>query len=84
MRLIFIFTHNGLQHGFSILKFRDLGQIPDIQAAPLHHRTLIRLLQACRDPKERGLSGSVDSDQADLFPLIDGKCRIVKQQTFGI
>ena len=50
MRLVFIVPYNTVKNGISRGKFRDLGQIADIQAAAFYNRTAIRLLQTCSDP----------------------------------
>ena len=44
MRLILIVPYNTVKNGISRGKLRDLGQIADIQAAPLYNRTAVRLL----------------------------------------
>ena len=84
MRLIPVIPHNGIQHGVSCGKCRDLRQIADIKIPAAHHRAVIRLFQACCNLKKRGFTGAVDTDKTHLLTLIDAERRIIKQQALRI
>ena len=65
-------------------EFRYLGQVAYIQVPPSYHRSFVRLFQPCHNLEKGGLSCAVDPNKAHLFPFVDGKCRVVKQQPFRI
>ena len=79
-----IFPLHALQHGVALHKLRDLGQVADIQASPPHHGAAVRLHQPGHNLEQRGLSGAVYADQPHLLPLVQGKRRVVKEQTLRI
>ena len=81
---IFIVPHDAFQHRVPLGKLRYLGQIADIEVPCADHASVIRLLQPCHDFQQGGFACAVDADQAHLFPFIDGKGRVVKQQPFCV
>ena len=84
MRLILIVPYNTVKNGISRGKFRDLGQIADIQAAAFYNRTAIRLLQTCSDPQQGRFPCAVDTDETHFFSFVDRKSSVVEQQAFCI
>ena len=61
------------QHIKLRIKVRGLGKITDHKLVLLNDLSLIRLLLTCQDPKKGGLTGSVDTDDSDLFSFLQGK-----------
>ena len=50
-----------------------LGVVPQTQAVAGQHFTRVGLLQAGENPKQGGLSGTVQSEHHHLAALVDGK-----------
>ena len=59
-------------------KFRSLGKPADTNSVLSDHLAFIRFFFSCNDPEQGGFSCSVDTDDSDLFSLINAAGNIVK------
>ena len=68
------------QHGGILWKFRCLRKIGHFEVVLADNLAGIRGLISCYYAQQRGFSGSVDSDDADLVALLQAEGSIVKNQ----
>ena len=80
----FIPLQHALQNGVFRLENRLLGQETHHHMVGPCHTSFIRLLHPRRNLQQRGLSGTVDSDNPYLLPFLQVKRGVVKQLPFSI
>ena len=78
---VLLITGKGVgQHGGILWKFRCLRKIGHFEVVLADNLAGIRGLLSCCHAQQRGFSGSVDSDDADLVALLQAEGSIVKNQ----